>query len=250
MQPEHSQRYSNNRRIRAIDLPPPSNMIRLDQRSAQWRSAGEFIRANFAEHYQARIREIPSTLVAIQNVCGETTAVSGLRYGASEQLFLEQYLDGPVENYLGQAGEVDRSRIVEICNLAAPTPGQVRYLLVALGAYLHSAGYEWVVCTAIGSLCNTLSRMSFTPVILGMADPVRLGDAAADWGSYYAKSPRVIAGHLAEANHVLSAKMTHKDNPLRLLWHSAASLGQKDRIAQPASLAAAINASGFGTASA
>ncbi|MEJ2530061.1 MAG: thermostable hemolysin [Gammaproteobacteria bacterium] len=249
MQPEHSQRYPNNRRIRALDLPPPSNLLRHAQHSEEWRSAGEFIRANFAEHYQARIRELPSTLVAIQNACGETTAVSGLRYGVSERLFLEQYLDGPIENYLGSAGKVDRSRIVEICNLAAPTPGQVRYLLIALGTYLHSAGYEWVVCTAIGSLCNTLARMSFAPVILGMADPARLGAAAADWGSYYAKRPRVIAGHLAEANQVLSAKMAQKDSPLRLLWHSAARLGQQDRIAEPASLAT-TGAANFGTVSA
>jgi Thermostable hemolysin len=248
--PQHTQKLANRSRTRAMDLPPPCDLIRLDQHSAKWRMAGEFIRANFAEHYQARIHVTPSTLVALQNARGETTAVSGLRYGASEKFFLEQYLDGPVEDYLGSDDEVDRSRIVEICNLTAPTPGQVRYLMIALTTYLHSAGFQWVVCTAIGSLCNTLSRMSLTPVVLGMADPTRLGDAAADWGSYYAKSPRVIAGHLAEASNVLATKMCQKDSPLRLLWHSAGRLGRQDRIAEPASLGAARQDSEFGTVSA
>lgn len=247
MQPEYLQSISNNRRIRTMDLPPPCALIRLEQHSEGWDRAGEFVRATFADHYQAKVKEIPTTLLALQNACGETTAVTGLRYGASDKFFLEQYLDGPVEDYLGAAGEIDRSRIVEICNLAAPTPGQVRYLLIALGTYLHSAGFEWVVCTAIGSLCNTISRMSFTPVVLGLADPARLGDAAADWGSYYAKNPRVIAGHLAEAAKVSALKMSQQDSPLQPLWQSAGSLGQQYRIAEPASLVAARTGVKFGT---
>lgn len=250
MQPEHSQKYCNNKRIRTLDLPPPCELVRLNQNTMEWNSAGEFIRTNFAEHYQAKIHTIPATLVALQNARGETTAVSGLRYGARDKLFLEQYIDGPVENYLGSDGDVDRTRIVEICNLTAPTPGQVRYLMIALATYLHSAGFEWVVCTAIGSLCNTLSRMSLTPVVLGIADPARLGKAAADWGSYYDKNPRVIAGHLAEAANVLSVKMSQQDSPLQLLWQSAGDLGRQDRIAEPASLDAARQRSKYGMVSA
>ncbi len=250
MELKYSNKSNNSGRIRAIDLPPPSEVVRLDRDSEGWNRAGEFIRATFAEHYQADVKELPSTLVTLQNPRNDTTAVSGLRFGASEQFFLEQYLDGPIENYLGSAGEVDRSRIVEICNLAAPTPGQVRYLLIALGAYLHSAGYEWVVCTAIGSLCNTLSRMSFTPVVLGMADPARLGEAAADWGSYYDKNPRVIAGHLAEANRVLTVMMSEGKSPIQPLWHSAVNLGQRDRVAEPVTLKSVRTVSGFGMVSA
>ncbi len=250
MELEYSNKTNSGRRIRAIDLPPPSELIRLDGHSEERDRAGEFVRATFAEHYQADVKGLPSTLVTLQNPRNETTAVSGLRFGASERFFLEQYLDGPIEDYLGSAGEVDRSRIVEICNLAAPTPGQVRYLLIALGAYLHSAGYEWVVCTAIGSLCNTLSRMSFTPVILGMADPARLGEAAADWGSYYDKNPRVIAGHLAEANRVLNVMMSQGNNPIQPLWHSAGILGQRDRIAEPVTLKPARAVHGLRTVSA
>lgn len=246
MQPEYLQNISNSRRIRTMDLPPPCALIRLEQHTEQWERAGEFVRATFADHYQAKVKEIPATLVALQNACGETTAVTGLRHGASDRFFLEQYLDGPVEDYLGAAGAIDRSRIVEICNLAAPTPGQARYMMVALTNYLHSAGFEWLVCTAIGSLCNTISRMNFTPVMLGMADPARLGDAAADWGSYYAKNPRVIAGHLAEAAKVSALKMSQQDSPFQLLWQSAGILGKQNRIAEPASLGVAIPGSIFG----
>ena len=247
---EHAHKVANSGRIRAIDLPPPSDLIRLNQDSPGWSGAGDFIRETFAERYQARIHEVPATLMALRNDCGEITAVSGLRYAAGGQLFLEQYLDSSVENHLGSVGDIDRSRIVEICNLTAPTPGQVRYMMIALTTYLHSAGYEWVVCTVIGSLCNTLSRMRLTPVILGMADPARLGAAAADWGSYYVKSPQVIAGHLAEASSVLAANNSQPDSPAHLLWRNANRLGQQDRIAEPTRLGTARQKSRFGVVNA
>ena len=231
MKPQHSRKPVKRSRNRVMDLPPPCDLSRLEHGFAQWDRAEDFICEAFAKFYGARIREVPATLMAVQNMHGQITAVSGLRYGANEDFFLEQYLDLPVEDYLRSVDSVDRSRIVEIANLTAPTPGHVRYMMIALTTYLHSAGYEWVVFTAIGSLCNSLSQMHLSPIILGRADPARLGRAAADWGSYYDMNPQVIAGQLADASRVLTENISQPESPMHQLWHSASILGQQHRIA-------------------
>lgn len=221
---------------RLHDLPPPVTLTRLDRTAPDRDEVEAFVRGAFAHRYRAQIHALPDCLMALRRAGGELTAVAGLRFASTAPLFLEQYLDGPVERYLDPLGAIARTGIVEIGSLAAPTPGQVRYLMIALTTYLYSAGYRWVVCTAISSLRNTLSRMGLTPVLLGAADAARLGPAAGDWGRYYEEHPQVIAGHLAEAAALLDARSARPDCPVYALWRSAGDLGRRDRIARPAEL--------------
>ena len=218
---------------RIADLPPPVSLTRLDRASPQRQEVESYVRGAFAHRYRAQIHELPECLMALRRASGELTAVAGLRFAAEAPLFLEQYLDGPVESYLGPQGRVGRGTLVEIGSLAAPTPGQVRYMMIALATYLHSAGFHWVVCTAINSLRNTLARMGLTPILLGAADPARLGDAAADWGRYYEERPQVIAGHLGEAAALLEARTSHREHPVGDLWRSARELGMRHGTDQP-----------------
>lgn len=216
---------------RLADLPPPVRLVCLP-RGAEGREQAEvYVRSAFARRYRAQVHGLPDCLMGLYRADGTLTAVAGLRVASETPLFLEQYLDAPIEHYLLSGGPTERSAIVEIGSLAAPTPGQVRYLMIALATYLHSAGYHWVVCTAITSLRNTLSRMGLTPVSLGTADPARLVAAADDWGRYYEEHPRVIAGHLAEAAALLESRAAYPDNPVHELWRCARDLGRRNRIA-------------------
>ncbi|GAB4347376.1 MAG: hypothetical protein Kow006_07020 [Gammaproteobacteria bacterium] len=220
---------------RVADLPPPVRLVGLDRESRGRAEAEAYVRQAFAHRYRARIQRLPDRLLGLYRDDGTLTAVAGLRPASESKLFLEQYLDDPVERHLHTAAPVERSAIVEIGNLAAHTPGQARYLMIALATYLHHAGYQWVVCTAIVTLRNTLARMGLTPIVLGAAEPHRLGGAAEEWGSYYQEHPQVIAGHLAEAARLLEKRVSHPQDRLYPLWLSARDLGRRDRqvSAQP-----------------
>lgn len=158
-----------------------------------------FIRHVYARQYGARVARFTPWLLALRQG-GRIEAAVGYR-PAGEPLFLEQYLDLPVEQALARhtGFAPPREQIVEVGHLASARPGAGRRLILLLGEHLLAGPHQWVVGTLTGELRRLLLRLGMTPLALGLADPARLGPAAADWGSYYAHHPVVIAGHLPQA---------------------------------------------------
>lgn len=153
------------------------------------------IHACYAHVYGADINHFLPTLISVERSDDSVLCAMGVRPTALEPLFLEQYLDHPVEQVLGRCvgGVVDRSALVEVGNLAAGSPGAARILIVALSAYLRGAGFEWAVFTAVPAVRNAFVRMKLRLIELAVADGVRLGPDHAHWGSYYAQRPVVVA---------------------------------------------------------
>lgn len=125
-------------------------------------------------------------------------AALGYRSAADQRLFLEAYLDRPIEQAvserLGRA--VDRAEIVEIGCLASTSPVALIHLwhdtATALGA-----GHALVVATVTATVRRLLGRAGVPLVEIARADPGRLADAAR-WGSYYDDDPRVCVGVIAD----------------------------------------------------
>ncbi len=155
-----------------------------------------FIGARFAERHDARIRHFMPDLLALEDVEGHLRAAVGVRDAASGALFLERYLDRPVEVELAlrHGVGVPRGRIAEVGNLAALGIGHARLLIVALTDLLVGEGFEWVVFTATTEVSNSFHRLALAPLVLGKADAARMGDEREDWGRYYDGHPRVMAG--------------------------------------------------------
>ena len=120
-----------------------------------------------------------------------------IRY-TSGPLFLEQYLDVPLEQAIGErAGHaVARSQIVEVGNLAAAHAGAARALIVSMTRLLHGHGLHCVAFTATTSLLNSFTRLRLQPGVLAAADPRRLPDAGQCWGTYYHSQPQVMFGDI------------------------------------------------------
>lgn len=158
-----------------------------------------FVRSRFAEVYGARVSRLMPELIGLFR-SGELLAVIGLRPAVGGPLFLETYLDLPACQMLRQRTGMPlaREHLVEVGNLAAVTPGAARLLISALTHYLAHRGFAWVVFTGTPMLLNSFQRLTLSPVDLGPADPVRLGDQRVEWGSYYATQPRVMGGHVPE----------------------------------------------------
>ncbi|HEC52849.1 hypothetical protein LCGC14_0091510 [marine sediment metagenome] len=178
----------------------PAMLLHSPQSGGELRHQLEtFVHQQFADVYGADVREFMPELLGICQQ-GTLQASVGLRGGASDQLFLEHYLDQPVCQTLQRHTDlpVVREQLVEVGNLAALAPGAGRLLIIALTHFLAASGYTWVVFTGTPMLLNSFQRLTLSPIDLGPADPARLGEARNDWGSYYATQPRVMAGYIPE----------------------------------------------------
>lgn len=177
---------------------PPAPTVRHTVLGAPRRGAAEsFIRQVFRRHYGAEVRSFAPNLMLLED--GQRiAAAAGWRCAGDEALFLETYLDEPIDQVLSRlAGQpVHRRRIVEVGHLAAGQAGSSGRVILALADHLDRLGYEWVVFTATRQLIGIFQRLGLPPLALAPADPARLGADAADWGSYYASGPIVVAGRI------------------------------------------------------
>ncbi|MFV3076513.1 thermostable hemolysin [Niveispirillum fermenti] len=174
------------------------------------------IRDTYASTYGGHIAVTHPMLMSLRDTEDRILAGVGFRPAGEAPLFLETYLDRPVEAMI--LGTVARSRIVEIGNLAAVEPGASYLLFMALAAYLHGCGFEKAVVTATRSLRRLFRRIGFDAMELCQARPERMGPAAADWGSYYAADPRVVCGDVAFGAVCLDRFLTgegHRELPTR-----------------------------------
>jgi hypothetical protein len=157
-----------------------------------------FIAESFARVYGARIAHFAEQLVGLPEATGGWAAAAGYTLAAQRRLFVEQYLDRPVEQAIAAAlGEgIARSQIVEVGNFAAHTPGAARQVISCMTALLHHLGRTWVVFTSTRSLLNSFARLGIAPIVLAPADPTRLPDRGVSWGSYYATGPQVMTANI------------------------------------------------------
>jgi hypothetical protein len=158
-----------------------------------------FIAERFSSAYGAQVRHFCATLLGMRATDGAWQAAAGYTPAAERALYLEHYLDQPIELALSRAaGEpVSRAEIVEVGNLASAARGFGRRFLPALGRYLLLHHYRWAVFTATREVRGILEQLSFDALALALARPDRLPDGGAGWGTYYAHQPSVMAGRIA-----------------------------------------------------
>ncbi len=141
------------------------------------------------------------SLLGFRDPTERLRGVLGLRAAAAMPLYLEHYLDQPVENAIaGATGKLlRRSDIVEVGNLAAGNcRGAVR-MIAELPAYLLARDFSWIVFTATRTVRQILLGFGAPLVELARADGARVAGGVDAWGGYYDNDPRVFAGYLPES---------------------------------------------------
>jgi len=186
----------------AIGLPErPFNVYFSQPDAADRAELEQFISDAFHRAYGAEIRRFKPCLMSLRDRDNKLIAACGFRSAALEPLFLEVYLDKPVEAAISERTglPVRRSDVVEVGNLSVTEPGTARYLITAIVDQLHATSKQWAVFTAIPVVRNAFIKMGLNPVMLGDADKSRLSpEEQAEWGSYYAQRPQIMAVRRSE----------------------------------------------------
>lgn len=173
------------------------------------RQVETFLEDAYAKAFGGVIREHYPTLMSVWDADGRLHAAAGFRMAARHPLFLEQYLDEPIETAVGGAFGASpyRGAIAEIGNLASQSAGASMFLFFALAGYLHRQGCEFACATATRGLARLFRQVGFETRKLADASADRLSAGAGDWGDYYAHEPRVLAGRIGPAFEPLQRRL-------------------------------------------
>ncbi|WP_404710140.1 thermostable hemolysin [Sphingomonas sp. MMS24-J13] len=131
-------------------------------------------------------------------------AVLGFRSAGAEPLFLERYLDQPIEEVLTArlARPVPRGRIVELGDHASHRPGATIALWREAAVTLASQA-DIAVAVLTRPMRTMFQRLDLELVELAPARIEAMGDAARHWGRYYETDPLLCAGDIARCRAAL-----------------------------------------------
>jgi hypothetical protein len=165
-----------------------------------------YINEVFSQAYGAEVTGFAPFLMSMR-CAGGISAAAGIRPADSESLFLEQYLDAPVEQVLGHycGHSISRKEIFELGNLAALRPGVCLLFYVILAGVMARTGMNYAVFAGTKQVAKGLTKLGFCMESITAADPARLGAAAENWGSYYDNAPQVMVLDLGKSMDVLNA---------------------------------------------
>ncbi|WP_420477166.1 thermostable hemolysin [Noviherbaspirillum sp. ST9] len=184
---------------------PAFTMLQVPVSHHERREVETFVADAFRRQYGAELKHFCQVLVGCKDQHGRWVAALGYSLLDDASAFLEHYLDAPIEREIAcRTGlPVARTSVVEVGNLAATHVGAARTLIACMTRFLHEQGLSWVAFTATRSLLNSFNRLGLVPVVLVDADPVRLPDKGASWGSYYVTKPQVMFGDIRSGHDQL-----------------------------------------------
>lgn len=165
-----------------------------------------FIHQRFASVHRADVHHYLPELLGLADSHGRLIAAAGMRLAGEGALFLERYLDEPVERAASRlaGGPVGREQVVEVGNLAALSAGSARIMIIAVTWLLAARGLDWVAFTGAATLVNSFHRLGLVPTLLADADPGRLNGERDHWGNYYSQHPHVFAGSIGLGHAALT----------------------------------------------
>lgn len=163
--------------------------------------AERFVRKIYRDAFGARLNEFHPCLLGFRGSDGSLRACLGYRPAAPGPLYLERYLEDPVERAVARVARtpVARDAIVEVGGLAALDTGAAARLILPTACWLRAAGYRYAVFTATASLRNTFRRLRlvFWPIAPARIERLEPGEAG-QWGNYYDHDPWVCGGFLGQ----------------------------------------------------
>ena len=220
------------------EIQAPYRLI-LAESEQQVMALQAYIQDAYTLEFNARIPHFLPCLIGLYRADGTLVGACGLNRGlklaGSERLYLEQYLEQPIEAAIETrlGAPARRDRIVEVGNLACREPGNARLMFAALCRMLCDNALDYVVFTGTAKLRNSFTRLRLNPVELAPAQAHQVGADAAAWGEYYRCQPKVMVGDINQGRAVLaqSSLLLNLLAPMPVLFTDATLTSEK-RCAQ------------------
>ena len=177
--------------------------LQIDAGHPRRQQVEAFIARRFHEVHGALVSSFMPVQLAMFDGEGEVAATLGIRNAGFEPLYLEHYLERPVEQVIAArvgsgSAAPDRDRIVEIGNLASRDRRASRRLFALVAAHLQRQGFDWAVLTGGHALQRMFGRLGIETITLCRALQGQLPADQQTWGSYYEDSPVVVAGRVSQ----------------------------------------------------
>lgn len=155
------------------------------------------VRSGFGQHFGACIEGFMPTLAWYQHRNGGT-GIIGVRRASDEPLFLEHYLDIPIEKAIYEASgvKVTRDRIAEVGQFVVDDREIVGSFFRDLVPFLRDEGFDWVCFTGTNRVRAIIDRVGFCGQTIANAAASRAAPTNDRWGSYYEHEPVVMIGRL------------------------------------------------------
>lgn len=177
----------------------PLHLELIDQQHPLRAQAEAYVAQRYELAFDAHIQQfMPSFLGLVQQ--SDIRSLCGIRDASKEALFLEQYLDFPIEEIIQQLSgcQVERKDLIEFGQLASFSKGLSPLHFYLITRQLVAMGYTWCVCTVTDTLFALFKRLGLDSYDVALADAARVENAQ-QWGRYYQHQPRIIVGNLVES---------------------------------------------------
>ncbi len=188
-------------RLRRLTRLRPVEIRVVTRGHAERRLIEAFIEDVYRRSHDASITTHYPTLLSLHGAGGDVLAAVGLRSAARDRLFLEQYLQSPVEDAIAAATgrPIGRAEIAEIGSLASLGNGASVFLVIAAATFLDTRRFSYAVVTANDAMRRIICTFGFDHTVLGAARGEALADGGRNWGSYYGCGPQMLAGPVGPA---------------------------------------------------
>lgn len=164
--------------------------------SPERKDVEQFIHDVFADSYHANVQHFMPQLISLRDENQQLVAAFGMRKADQEPLFLERYLDEPIEVVISSRFNrvITRHEITEIGNLAVANPRNAGVLIAHVIKHSLDVKVAWCVATAHHTLQNGLIKGGRDVYALQSANKARLtAIEQATWGRYYDQLSQVVA---------------------------------------------------------
>lgn len=183
--------------LQGCKTPGRNTFSVVEPDSAERASLEARIRSGFGMHFDACIAGFMPRFAFYRHARG-ATGVIGIRCAADEPLFLESYLNTPVESVIAAAtgAHAGRDRIAEVGQFVVDDRDIVTSFFRDLVPFLVDNGYDWVCFTGTDRIRALLARVGFRGLPIARAEVGRVRNTGDRWGRYYEFDPVVVLGKL------------------------------------------------------
>ena len=182
-----------------LNKPLMKSLHKSSDLSTSHAAAIDMIQTQYRKHFSCQLQHsLPYSLSQLDHEQHQILACTGYQPASEGALFLEQYLDGPVEDSLQRLtnDHVSREHIVEIGGFAVGHKRHALPFMLLLAPTLADLGFKTVVCTVTRPMQSCLRKLGIVSTLVADADPARVDTSNNAWGTYYDLKPVVLAGDI------------------------------------------------------